>query len=301
MTTQPAFGFKELFAHVVGDMAKAICERNGETRQQQFARSEAAVHMIMGFLPRDVIEATLAGHCVMFHEVITDSVHDTLRGEVDTMRRGTRGNLVALNNAFWGNLDRLERYQLRLAEGRRDVPGVQTPDLGPEVRATPTPEPAAEAPPLAARTQPAPAGTLHAPVQTPPAPAQTLHASAGTPVRAPVLTPAQTPAQTMVAETRDVQAHAGAETIAVRLPETTVPYRPSAEAIAACRANPEAVAALDAGDPTRFARAMGIDMPSEAYLAAAGEGSIFASSGRVFDRQASRIPPREGAAGRPKA
>jgi hypothetical protein len=288
MTTQLAFGFKELFAHVVGDMAKAICERNGETRQQQFARSEAAVHMIMGFLPRDVIEATLAGHCVMFHEVITDSVHDTLRGEVDTMRRGTRGNLVALNNAFWGNLDRLERYQLRLAEGRRDVPEVQTPDLGPEVRAAPTPEPAAEAPPLAARTQPAPA--------------QTLHTSAGTPVRAPAQTPGQTPAQTMVAETRDVPAHAGAETIAVRLPETTVPYRPSAEAIAACRANPEAVAALDAGDPTRFARAMGIDTPSEAYLAAAaGEGSIFASSGRVFDRQASGIPPRAGAAGRPKA
>ena len=56
MDTQPAFGFKELFAHVIGDMAKAICERNGETQQQQFLRSQAAAHMIMGFLPRDVIE-----------------------------------------------------------------------------------------------------------------------------------------------------------------------------------------------------------------------------------------------------
>jgi hypothetical protein len=82
----------------------------------------------MGFRPRDAIEALLAGHCVMFHEVMVDSVHDTLRGELDTMRRGTRSNLVALNKAFNGNLDRLERYQLRPSEGSREAAEAQAAD-----------------------------------------------------------------------------------------------------------------------------------------------------------------------------
>ena len=105
MDVQPTFGFEELFSFVIGDMAKAICERKGETQAQQFARCQAAVHMIMGFLPRDVIEVMLAGHCVMLHEVMIVDVHGCLCGEVATARR----TLVALNKAFNDNLDRLER------------------------------------------------------------------------------------------------------------------------------------------------------------------------------------------------
>ena len=59
----------------------------GETKDQQAARAVAATHMILGFFPRDVIEAMLAGRCVMFHELIVDSLRDTLRGEVDTSLR----------------------------------------------------------------------------------------------------------------------------------------------------------------------------------------------------------------------
>ena len=109
MDTAAEFGFKELFNYVIGEMAKAVSERNGETKQQQSTRSQAVVRMIMGFLPRDVIEAMLAGRCVMFHEVTTDSVRDTLRGEMDTMRRATRSGIVAMNKSFAGNLGLLER------------------------------------------------------------------------------------------------------------------------------------------------------------------------------------------------
>jgi hypothetical protein len=51
--------------------------------------------------------------------------------------------------------------------------------------------------------------------------------------------------------------------------EINAPYRPSPEAIAMCRANPAAMAALEAGDPEAFARALGVDQPSDAYVAAA--------------------------------
>ena len=49
-------------------------------------------------------------------------------------------------------------------------------------------------------------------------------------------------------------------------------FTPTPEQIAACRANPEAMAALRTGNYARFARAMGVeDEPSEDYLTAAAE------------------------------
>jgi hypothetical protein len=242
MDTQAEFGFKQLFSHVVGDMAKAVCERNGESEQQQFVRSQAAVHTIMSLLPRDVIEAMLAGHCVMFHAVMTDSIRETLRGEIDTMRRGTRSNIVALNKVFCDNLDRLERHQSRPEEGRRDMPVTQPAQAQPETG-------------IAAKT---PASLLDVPAVTPDVPRRTAVETPAIPARIDAdHSPA--PAPTAAQAAWDDHAH-----------------QASPEEIAACRANPEAMAALDAGDPVRFARAMGIDMPTEAYLtAAAAEGSVF--------------------------
>jgi hypothetical protein len=256
MDTQAEFGFRQLFSHVVGDMAKAVCERNGESEQQKFVRSQAAVHTIMSFLPRDVIEAMLAGHCVMFHAVMTDSIHETLRGEIDTMRRGTRSNIVALNKVFCGNLDRLERHQSRPEEGRRDMPVTQPGQAQPEME-------------IAART---PAPLPDAPAVTPDVPRRPTVETPAIPAR-PVADHSPAPAQAAWDD------HA---------------FQASPEEIAACRANPEAMAALDAGDPVRFARAMGIDMPSEAYLTAA------AAEGSVFNRQSPATRPQAAVASKSK-
>jgi hypothetical protein len=134
MDTQSSFGFKELLSHLIGDMAKAIAERAGETVEQQFARSQAAVHTIMAFTPRDAIEVMIAGHCVMFHELIVDSVRDTMRDNAKAAQRGARSNIVAMDKAFGDNLERLERYQARRAEGRRDVAeGVDETEIGDRV------------------------------------------------------------------------------------------------------------------------------------------------------------------------
>src|SRR5882757_6744988 len=105
------FGLKDVLTHMIADMAKAVCERPNESQEQQFTRTQVAIQMILGLQPRDVLEAMLAGHGVMMHAVMTDSVQDTLRGQVDKMRRGTRANIVALNRAFFMNVDRLEKCQ----------------------------------------------------------------------------------------------------------------------------------------------------------------------------------------------
>ncbi len=265
MDTQPAFGFRELLNHVVGDMAKAVCERGGESKQQQFARYQATVHMIMGFLPRDVIEAILAGHCVMFHEMMTDSVRVTLRGEADGTRRATRGNIVAMDKVFGNNLARLERYQTRPAEGRRDAPEV-LPSTAPNAA-----EPGERMP---APAEPALSPAAHAdaaPIQVPPMEAPQGLAPQGLAPQG--LAP--------MAETRDVPLRTALDALPPHLREAMIDYQPAPETIAACRANLEAMAALEAGDAERFAQAMGIDMPSEAYITAAS------TPGSPFDRKAS--------------
>jgi hypothetical protein len=109
--TQPTFGLAELLTHVVGGIANAVSERPGESRQQQLNRSQAAVHTIMEFRPGGAIETMLAGHCVMFHEMIVDSVHATMHGEEAPTRRATRANIVAMDKAFGNNLTRLERHR----------------------------------------------------------------------------------------------------------------------------------------------------------------------------------------------
>jgi hypothetical protein len=235
MDTIPEFGFGETCTVIAGDMAKALSERHGETLQQQAVRTQAVMHMIMSFAPRQVIEAMLASHCVMFHELMVDCVRDLLHAGVEQVRRGAVNNLITLNKSFCGNLDTLKDYQLRSAEGRRDAPG----HVQPEPRLT---EPRPSAPRLPADM------------------------SAGR--REPVV-PSGTP-EGPAPEAADVPS----------LDEIAAIYHPTMELLAACRANPEAMSALATGDAAAFAHAMGVDEPSEAFLAAAN------TPGSPFDRQA---------------
>jgi hypothetical protein len=215
MEPTPDFGFKDLFAHIIGDMARAVSTRDGENQQQQLTRSHAAVQTVLHFTPRDAIEAMLAGHCMMFHEAIVDSIRHTLRGEQDTLRRGTRSNLVALDKCFGDNLARIERYRSRPAEGSREVP---------------------EAEPVEARAETDIADRI---------------------ARHEARTAAKQPSST-------------------RAKNQPLPLAVAPELMAACRANPRAIAALDAGDAAGFALAMGVNQPSEEYLAAAaGRPDIF--------------------------
>jgi hypothetical protein len=218
MDTQPTSGFLDTLTHVVGGVARAVCQRVGEAQQQQqIGRSQAAVHTIMEFQPRDSVEAMIAGHCVMFHEMIVESVRFTLGREPEGTRRITRSNIIAMDKAFGSNLTRLVRYRAGLGEGQtpaKPVDAIAEAEVADRVR-------------------------RHQPESTPPA-----------------ASPRQ-PAQT-----------------------------PGPEAIAACQANPEAMAALEAGDPARFARAMGVNQPSDAYLAAA------AAQMAGFNRQPAAARPQ---------
>src|SRR3954447_23204742 len=111
MQNQRQLSVPELFNHVVGDAARSVSQRAGETKEQEAVRAQVAVHAIMGFRPSDMTEAMLAGQCVMFHELMLDAIRDLFRGEIDTHRHATRNGIVALDRAFGNNLARLQRWQ----------------------------------------------------------------------------------------------------------------------------------------------------------------------------------------------
>ena len=116
----PDTAFQDLFTHVVGDMARAIATRPGETEARCQTRMAAAIRMILAFLPRDGVEAMLAGHCVMLHELQIDALRGAWR-DTDETGKGEK-EVLRLNRALLATLDRLRRYQARPAEGTRDMP-----------------------------------------------------------------------------------------------------------------------------------------------------------------------------------
>ncbi len=122
MHTTPTLSPQHLLTHLITDMAQAVAVRAGESHQQQVARAEYAAQTILAFQPTDTTEAMLAGHCVMWHELIVDTVHTTLLGEPDATRRATRHGIVAMDKAFGDNLIRLQRHRARLAEAAADPP-----------------------------------------------------------------------------------------------------------------------------------------------------------------------------------
>jgi hypothetical protein len=153
----------ECFAYVVADIADAISVRPGETRDQRFIRSQVATHLILGLAPRGAIELVLAGHTVMFHTLMTDSIRITLQGEIDTMRRSTRAGVIAMNHAFHRNLDKLEQYRShRSDDGQAEAPEAQTPAPEP-VQTKATPDTANQKPaPVSPNSTPA----VEAPIRT---------------------------------------------------------------------------------------------------------------------------------------
>jgi hypothetical protein len=120
MDTQPTFGPQDVIASIVGQVANSVSERPGESRQRRDDRAQTAIGAIMAFRPRDPVEAILAGHCLMFHEMIVDDVRHAFCGEGKQTQRATRSGIVAMDRAFGANLVR--RRQHRAARPQETEP-----------------------------------------------------------------------------------------------------------------------------------------------------------------------------------
>jgi hypothetical protein len=133
MDPQPTLGPDDLLApddvlaNIIGEIAYALAYRPlacrpGEPPSRRDERSRTAADTIRQFHPGDAVEAMIAGHCVIFHELIVDNLPGTFRGaEQGTERRAMPGDLLAMDRAFGANLTRLERYRTRQAERAAEV------------------------------------------------------------------------------------------------------------------------------------------------------------------------------------
>lgn len=111
MDTQPTHSHQDLVAYIASETAQAVSERSGETRQHQDERTRAATQAVLAFQPGDAVEAMIASHCVMLHELIVTEVHDTLCDEHPAAQRSRQSRIVALDRAFGGNLARLRQQR----------------------------------------------------------------------------------------------------------------------------------------------------------------------------------------------
>jgi len=150
-----------------------------------------------------------------------------------------------LNKAFNDNLDRLERYRQRPAEGCRD---------------------AQEASPVA-DVPAAPVEPATGPLQAVPQMNRAARRQAARAKMRAAATASRSASRPVVQMPPGATRSASSPTAHHR--EAAVVHQPTDEAVAKCQANPAAMTALAAGDPTGFALTLGIDTPSEAFLAAA--------------------------------
>jgi hypothetical protein len=144
MDTNPNPTGSASLACIVGDIARSLSVRGDQSPQRQADRARLATETIGAFQPRDVIEAMLAGHCVMFHALIVDGVQHALSDETGAARRPEYRIVVAMDKAFGNNLARLEAHRTRRAEAVADA---EPEPAGAE------PEPAGAETDIAARIQ----------------------------------------------------------------------------------------------------------------------------------------------------
>jgi hypothetical protein len=111
MDSQPTAGPEYTIASIVAHVAEAVSQRAGESRQRQDERARAATRAIMEFRPSDTVEAMLASHCLMFHEMVVAEVHHAFCDEDSTTRRAAQSRTLAMDKAFGANFIRLKQHR----------------------------------------------------------------------------------------------------------------------------------------------------------------------------------------------
>jgi hypothetical protein len=71
-------------------VARAICERPGESAAQRDSRANQMVHCTLGFAPRDGLELMLASLTIGHFHLILDSMRDVFQGELAQLKAKTK-------------------------------------------------------------------------------------------------------------------------------------------------------------------------------------------------------------------
>jgi hypothetical protein len=156
-------------------IVRALSDRDDQTEAERLVKASSAVDVIMSFLPRDVIELTLAGQAVLFNELLADGAHDALRGMAGATKQRCHSTLVSMGRLVQGHLDRLEKrgnqpFRKAIVTPREEC-SPNSDVRAAENEMSEPPLPIVPSPPAAPGTEPRPVVTEELPV--PMAPEQT--------------------------------------------------------------------------------------------------------------------------------
>jgi len=119
-------------------VARAICDRPGESPAQRESRTHQMVHSVTGLTPRDGLEYMLSSLVVGHFNLILDSLHEVFAGQADAMKARTKSTIVAFDRAFIGMIRelRLERARPMATWAAEARPGPEADVAAVEVKRT---------------------------------------------------------------------------------------------------------------------------------------------------------------------
>jgi len=94
-------------------VARAICDRPGESPAQRDSRTHQMVHSVTGLTPRDGLEYMLSSLVVGHFNLILDSLHEVFEGQTEAMKARTKSTIVALDRSFIGLIRELRTERKR--------------------------------------------------------------------------------------------------------------------------------------------------------------------------------------------
>src|SRR5258708_38288997 len=81
-------------------VARAICNRPGDSSTQRDSRPRQMVHSVLGFEPRDGLEYMLSTIAFGHFQLILDSMRDVFQVQTDALKARTKTTIVALDRAM---------------------------------------------------------------------------------------------------------------------------------------------------------------------------------------------------------
>lgn len=123
MHTNSGFTMMNVMGEIRRKVVEAVADRPEDTSASRFVRQAATVLTLTAFLPRDPVEAMLAGHCVVFDNLLLDSARDILHGQPIEMKLRTRNQSLAFGKQFLAQIEKFEQRQSRLT----DQPAIRAP------------------------------------------------------------------------------------------------------------------------------------------------------------------------------
>jgi hypothetical protein len=170
--------FDTAMTAICKDVIATVGDVPSDTPAQRAVRQQAVADTMVSLMPRNPVDAMLAGQCLVFDRLVHEAARELLRGQPDEDKLRARPQICSSAKIFLAQLSHFERRQARAADETQARRDAETPAARPDAatRATQPEQPAAvptesaaanpdqrPAPAPRQRTEPAPSPLAAAP------------------------------------------------------------------------------------------------------------------------------------------